>query len=275
MVDASRPLTQAIRDIGADRWPWVREGLADKAAAAMPMQFAAHVGTTAATVSTGQTGRAAAEKPSNRPNRTSRDHEDQPISSERGISSGLLQLAASGTNLRQTPEGHFELASMFDSEPVPMLDNRGQPVIGASGKPVMIPRLADPRFFVDRGLEGRDALENPSPFLMGLLAVIADLVNFRHNHAWDLQRRIGDNVPKLVDGATVAIGLYGAAAGIPEDVLLAIQDRCAQIRSHFPEGTVMDERYPHLPKRNVENTHIGYELYQSGRIGPSPSRNGL
>ncbi len=53
MVDASRPLTQAIRDIGAHRWDNVREGLADKAAAAMPMQFAAHVGTTAATVGTG------------------------------------------------------------------------------------------------------------------------------------------------------------------------------------------------------------------------------
>ena len=53
MVDASRPLTQAIREIGAHRWPWVREGLADKAAAAMPAQFAAPVGTTAPTVGTG------------------------------------------------------------------------------------------------------------------------------------------------------------------------------------------------------------------------------
>ena len=44
MVDASRPLTQAIRDIGAHRWDSVREGLADKAAAAMPAQFAAPVG---------------------------------------------------------------------------------------------------------------------------------------------------------------------------------------------------------------------------------------
>jgi hypothetical protein len=61
MVDASRPLTQAIRDIGAHRWPWVREGLADMAAAAMPAQFAAPVGTTAATVGTGQTGMAAGD----------------------------------------------------------------------------------------------------------------------------------------------------------------------------------------------------------------------
>jgi len=63
MVDAGRPLTQAIREIGADRWPWVRERLADKAAAAMPAQFAAPVGTTAAVVGTGQTGLAAGDRP--------------------------------------------------------------------------------------------------------------------------------------------------------------------------------------------------------------------
>ena len=66
MVDASRPLTQAIRDIGAHRWDGVREGLADKAAAAMPMQFAAPVGTTAPTVGTGQTGMAAGDFPQGR-----------------------------------------------------------------------------------------------------------------------------------------------------------------------------------------------------------------
>jgi hypothetical protein len=66
MVDASRPLTQAIREIGADRWPWVRERLADKAAAAMPAQFAAPVGTTAAVVGTGQTGLAAGNSPQGR-----------------------------------------------------------------------------------------------------------------------------------------------------------------------------------------------------------------
>jgi pimeloyl-ACP methyl ester carboxylesterase len=41
----------------------VREGLADKAAAAMPVQFAAHVGTTAPTIPTGQPGRAAGHSP--------------------------------------------------------------------------------------------------------------------------------------------------------------------------------------------------------------------
>ena len=70
MIQGSIPLTAAIKDIGAHRWPRMLEGLEDRAAAARP-------------------------KGSGRGNRTaSRDHEDQPIDSERGKPSGLLQLAA-------------------------------------------------------------------------------------------------------------------------------------------------------------------------------------
>ena len=70
MIQASYPLTAAIKDIGAHRWPGMLEGLEDRADAAMP-------------------------KVSGSGNRTaSRDHEDQPIDSERGKPSSLLQLAA-------------------------------------------------------------------------------------------------------------------------------------------------------------------------------------
>ncbi|MFI5023553.1 MAG: hypothetical protein ACHQRJ_18130, partial [Alphaproteobacteria bacterium] len=68
---------------------------------------------------------------------------------------------------------------------------------------------------------------------------------------------------------TVAIGLYGAAAGIPIETLFIIQDNYAWIKSRYPEGTVYDETYTHLPERNVGNTELGYELYKSGKIGPS------
>ena len=88
MVDASRPLTQAIRDIGAHRWPWVREGLADRAETAMPRQFAAPVGTTAATVGTGQTGMAAGDRPQGRSLGSSAD--GQP----RASANGTIVLAA-------------------------------------------------------------------------------------------------------------------------------------------------------------------------------------
>ena len=70
MIQASIPLTAAIKDIGAHRWPGMLEALEDRADAAMP-------------------------KSSESGNRTaSRDHEDQPIDSERGKPSSLLQLAA-------------------------------------------------------------------------------------------------------------------------------------------------------------------------------------
>jgi hypothetical protein len=131
--------------------------------------------------------------------------------------------------LYKTPEGYFDFASMFNSEPVPMLDDQGQPVIGASGKPVMIPKLADLHFFVDMGNEvGPDAL----------LPLFLDLRKFRQYGTWDLQRN-PENTPELVDGATIAIGLYGAAAGIPEDDLLKIQNQYANNHSTF-KGAIMD-----------------------------------
>jgi hypothetical protein len=166
----------------------------------------------------------------------------------------------SGIKLYKTGEGYFDLASIFNSEPVPMLDDQGQPVIGASGRPVMIPRLSDPHFFVDMGLASNS------------LTQLSDLLKFRIGHDWDLQRNPNFN-ESLRDGATIAIGLYAAAAGIPEGELLTMQNTYAGLYSSFKE--TMDETYKNLAKRNVENTHIGYKLYRSHRIGPSADHNRL
>jgi len=248
MIEASYPLTAAIKDIGGHRWPAMLEGLEDEADAAMPVH---------------------------RTRRAALDHEDQPIDSERGTPSSLLRLAASVMNLPAAPEGRFELASDFNSKPVPFLDDRGRPVIGASGKPAMIPELVKPNYFVDKGLETDSLLNNQEMVptddqnarMLGLAKLALDLYNFRQNGPWDLQRN-PSNTPDLVDGATIAIGLYAAAAGMSEDELLKMQNDYAREHSHFPANTPMDDTYPSLPKRNVENTHIGYELYRSGRIGP-------
>ena len=281
MVDASRPLTQAIRDIGADRWPWVREGLADKAAAAMPMQFGAHVGTTAATVSTGQTGMAAGDRPRGC-GLGSVGEGQSSVSAKESLPSSarpkFQEAAMSGMKLYKTPEGYFDLASIFNSDPVPMLDDQGNPVIGASGKPVMIPKLADPHFFVDRGLE----VITPSPNELSDTASLGEILGriyyylkkFSISGPWDLQRNPTYD-DSLRDGATIAIGLFGAAAGIPEEMLLKIEDHYAAKNSNFAAKDTRDDTYTHLPRRNVLNTHIGYELYRSHRIGPSQNREGL
>jgi hypothetical protein len=68
----------------------------------------------------------------------------------------------------------------------------------------------------------------------------------------------------------LGLGLCDAAARIPENELLEIQNRAAEAGSDFRPGTEYDMIYTRLPRRNVINTHIGYELYQSGRIGPDP-----
>jgi hypothetical protein len=92
MIQASTPLTDAIKAIGADRWPGMLEGLEDRADAAMP-------------------------KSSGSGNRTAfRDHEDQPIDSERGQPSSLLQLAAFdatlGGALALSPQAAAALAGL-------------------------------------------------------------------------------------------------------------------------------------------------------------------
>ena len=74
----------------------------------------------------------------------------------------------------------------------------------------------------------------------------------------------------FIDFSTVAIGLYGAAAGIPLNVLLTMQDVYAASHSKF--GTAeRDGTYTHLREDNVWNTRPGYDLFASGRIKRSPT----
>ena len=116
MVDASRPLTQAIRDIGAHGWEDVREGLADKAAAAMPAQFAAPVGTPI--LATGNKTRhgkivlAGASEEEINPR--------EAIEPEAGVRSDLYNIARRA--LQQLNPNHPELEGIYTWDWVP--DNR-------------------------------------------------------------------------------------------------------------------------------------------------------
>ena len=120
-----------------------------------------------------------------------------------------------------------------------------------------------PEFFVE---QGRRLRHYPPEAMLTLLAL--DLLKFRRWYPWDAQRRDGRFYGQWVDYATVAIGLYGAAAGMSERLLLTIQDEYARQGSDFKDAP-RDPVYRNLREANVQNTRLGYELYRSGQY---PSR---
>ena len=85
----------------------------------------------------------------------------------------------------------------------------------------------------------------------------------RSGRPWDAQRIVGQQYDKYVEYATIAIGLYAAAYGIPEDKILEIENLAA---GKYSKNREFDKTYTNLPEDNVKWTDIGYELYQPGKI---------
>ena len=148
---------------------------------------------------------------------------------------------------------------------------------------VMRPAFMDPHFFVRKGIEDRkrdeEALKYAGEGGMLLFALTygiidTNLFNFDRGGPWDAQRIAGHFYRKYVEYATIAIGLYAAAYGIPEDKILELENMTANIdfliaiiegRVSFPDRK-MNKIYRYLPEDNVKWTDIGYELYKSGKI---------
>ncbi len=163
--------------------------------------------------------------------------------------------------------------------PVPVVDDQGKPVLipdgPRKGQQMLRPAGLDPHFFVKQGTADKsryDALSHTAnPYgggdasLAFLSRDLMQLYKLRQGGEWDAQRVGGKYHPEYVDYATVAIGLYAASAGISRDIILRIQDTYAAKYSHFEPGTKMDKTYTHLPERNVANTDLGFQLYESGR----------
>ncbi|MFI4987221.1 MAG: hypothetical protein ACHQF3_07255 [Alphaproteobacteria bacterium] len=151
-------------------------------------------------------------------------------------------------------------------------DDNDNPITDkVTGSVIEIPPGEDPHFFVDQGLLHRWYMGGiPTPEELHRMArLLMSLFNFQQGGAWDAQRIEGRNMHEFVAYATLAIGLYGAAAGIPMDVMLEIENLYARFSSRFGEKVEKDKVYTRLPETNVENTKLGYELFESGRIGPS------
>lgn len=144
-------------------------------------------------------------------------------------------------------------------------DERGLAAGRAGGMSDRVLRL--PAFFVAQGhrLRGR-----PLDSIKTLL--IVDLLNFKQGGPWDAQRLEGEFFDGWVDYATIAIGLYAAAAGIAMRDILAIQNAYAYLFSTFKKVPV-DGTYTNLARRNVLNTGIGFGLYRDGQFDPVPEQD--
>ncbi len=181
---------------------------------------------------------------------------------------GTASVIGGGTFANGAVTGAFGYLfnSVFHSTtPVPFMDNQGNPVLNMGGNQMMMPSDVDPNFFVNQGLAMGAA---------GAETAYAGLVNFGLGQSWDLQRVGSDRlfVGAFTDFSNVAIGLYGAAAGLPESGVLGVANDAAALYSHFSPNAVMDPVYTHLRIDNVWDINRGYELYQRGLVGSNQSQ---
>ena len=194
-----------------------------------------------------------------------------------------LPIGLASAEMHDGVGAHVEKAAAKKPESLPFLDDQGHPVITPAGprqgQPMQLPAGFDPYLFVARGLAARRRLEefgqasdNGGGYLAALALDLPALKHFGQGRSWDAQRFQGDTQDEWVDYATVAIGLYAAAAGLSREEILRIEDLYALLKSVYTNSTTgrkpdMDTAYSHLPTRNVENTLLGFQLYDSGRVG--------
>lgn len=170
-----------------------------------------------------------------------------------------------------------DIPAYHPKHPVPLVDSNHNPITDAQGHQLLRPADLPPEMFVAEGLDFDFKQKFAAAQQIGLdaqLQVIAELAarsaNFRQGGPWDAQRVGGQSVDEYRDYATIAIGLYMAASDVPIETTLSIENEYAYWFSHFSRDEPKDDVYTSLPRRNVRNTQIGYELYQSGRVRPSP-----
>ena len=175
-----------------------------------------------------------------------------------------------------------------------LTDDNGAPILGASSLsvPAQTPEAFSADFFLQRGhadasifsgaVTAWNINNNPnavttdpiSGFTTDPLANLgielslatSPLANFGQGHVWDVQRYQGTTNLAFRDAASIYIGIYGAAAGIPLPMMQSIQNDYAFYKSKFAPGTTMDTTYGSLPAINVTNVQIGYQLVEKGLI---------
>jgi hypothetical protein len=155
------------------------------------------------------------------------------------------------------------------ARPVALVDSSREPILDAQGNPLLRPDDKPPEMFVQEGLAARNAffgLTRLGAVSLAVAMFVERAAKFGQGGPWDAQRINGQNVDEYRDYATIAIGLYMAAASVPIEIALLVENEYARRHSEFDRDEPKDAVYRYLPKRNVRNTEIGYDLYRSGRI---------
>ena len=178
----------------------------------------------------------------------------------------------------------------------PLLDSFGMAIHGASGSIAQTPEAFSAAFFFQRGREDASlyadavakwrsskAVESMSDngqsmadaaaagfafdrFLLDISLRNTPLRRFGQQGLWDVQRHHSKAImPEFREAASIYIGIYAAAAGIPRDMIQEIQDDYASLNSQF-SNQKMDGTYRALPEVNVGNVNIGYNLVLDKRI---------
>lgn len=155
--------------------------------------------------------------------------------------------------------------------PVPLVDDQGQPVLNKDGKIILRPASLDPHVFVRQGMADRKLIEElvrsgDEGVVNAVAYEIGVLSRFAWYMPWDAQRLDWKFLGEFRDYATVAIGLYAAAAGLSRDDILQIENLIAWAGSRFHQERKYDPFYHSLPETNVWNTDSGRDLFFSGRI---------
>jgi hypothetical protein len=166
-------------------------------------------------------------------------------------------------------------------QPVPFVDSNGDPVV-VDGNPLLRPTSLPPEMYAQAGL----AVRSWANTLVGLkqeampddpdvanaqsiaLAEVASkiLLPLAPGGPLDAERFDWTYVRDYRHYQNIMIGVYGAAAGMSGEDVLSLVDLYAAIVSHFRAKEFLDEVYTHSARQDVEDTKLGYALYQSGRI---------
>jgi hypothetical protein len=177
----------------------------------------------------------------------------------------------------------YELPQDHPRAPVEFADSDGVPIHDNQGQPIFRPTSMPPERYVAAGLanqslgtiiagykqqivQGGPAAEGVSatvPLALALLPVspggFLDAERFDFSRVRDYRHYLN-----------IMIGVYSAAAGLDQDNVLSAIDDYAKLFSNFDAKKRLDDVYGHSARQDVEDTKLGYRLYQSGRIRLRP-----